>query len=76
MHTGVLRLGTRHTRKYELKLWSPKETAYHGKVMKSVYQIVLFKDGLPEPKISDFPSEIKVDIPDGRITSKDKTKKI
>jgi len=66
LHTGVLRVGTKHRRGYELKLWSPQQTAYHGKIMKAVNEIHLYKEGKPEPRITEFPSELKVKIPDGR----------
>jgi len=75
LHTGVLRLGTKHKRGYELKLWSPKQTAHHGKVMKAVNEIHIYKEGHPNPKITEFPTEIKIKVPDGRkITKKTKSK--
>lgn len=70
--TGVVRIGTKHKRKYEIQLWDREETNRFFEVTKAVD--IIFKVNKPKeskkdykPEIEQIPFEIKIDIPKAKV---------
>lgn len=66
MYTGIVRLGTKHTCGYEMKLWDKKMTDYHFKRFLSArenYDMITGENERWEPKVKEIPISLKVKLP-------------
>lgn len=73
--TGVVRVGTRHKDKYEMKVWGETETASGLMRFLSAYSIAE-EDLRFEPKIVDIPMEFEIDIPKATVPKVVKKKRV
>jgi hypothetical protein len=63
VYTGVVRLNSAHTRKYEFKIWTPEESEQHFELFRAAERIRYESEGDFTPTFVQIPSQFKVEIP-------------